>query len=94
VADVTSKTGKRLCGAKARSRGGQPCLQPAMKNGRCRFHGGLSTGAKTPEGRARLVTNFKHGRRSKAFVEEQRRKRQLMRECKAMLDEVAKLAGW
>ncbi len=38
------------CGA--RTRRGTACLAPAMKNGRCRSHGGKSTGAKTPEGRA------------------------------------------
>ena len=34
------------CGAKTRA-GGQ-CRAPAMKNGRCRVHGGSSTGPKTP----------------------------------------------
>lgn len=41
------------CGA--RTQAGQPCLGPAMNNGRCRMHGGLSTGPKTPEGLARLA---------------------------------------
>ena len=41
------------CGALTRA--GQPCLGPAMSNGRCRMHGGLSTGPKTPEGLARIV---------------------------------------
>lgn len=48
------------CGA--RNRRGLPCRCPAMKNGRCRLHGGLSTGPKTAEGLARIrkaVT--KHG---------------------------------
>jgi len=48
-----------ICGAKARSNGGQPCKNtPASLttgNGRCRFHGGLSTGPKTPEGHARML---------------------------------------
>jgi hypothetical protein len=38
------------CGAYARSTG-QPCQAKALKNGRCRNHGGLSTGPRTPEGR-------------------------------------------
>lgn len=42
----------KQCGATGK-RSGLPCVQPAMKNGRCRFHGGKSTGAKTPMGRAR-----------------------------------------
>jgi len=39
------------CGARTRCDG--ECRQPAMKNGRCRLHGGLSTGPRTPEGLAR-----------------------------------------
>ena len=34
----------RLCGAKTRS--GKPCQNRAMKNGKCRLHGGRSTGPK------------------------------------------------
>ena len=30
------------CGAKTRQ--GKPCNSPAMRNGRCRMHGGASTG--------------------------------------------------
>ncbi len=41
------------CGAKTRLGGG--CAQPAMGNGRCRFHGGKSTGARTAAGRARCA---------------------------------------
>jgi len=41
---------KVKCGAHARSTG-QPCKAQAMKNGRCRNHGGLSSGPKTAEGR-------------------------------------------
>jgi hypothetical protein len=48
------------CGAK--NRRGKPCQCPAMANGRCRLHGGLSTGPKTVAGIERIrraVT--KHG---------------------------------
>lgn len=41
------------CGAKTRTPGQTPCQSPAMKNGRCRMHGGKSPGA--PKGQ-------KHGR--------------------------------
>lgn len=41
------------CGA--RTRCGGACRQPAMANGRCRLHGGLSTGPRTAEGRARCA---------------------------------------
>ena len=40
------------CGAKTRK--GTPCQCPAMKNGRCRLHGGLSTGPKTVGGIERI----------------------------------------
>jgi hypothetical protein len=39
------------CGA--RTRCGGSCRQPAMANGRCRMHGGMSTGPRTTEGRER-----------------------------------------
>ncbi len=48
------------CGA--RTRAGGCCRQPAMKNGRCRMHGGLSTGPRTAEGLARSRrARWKHG---------------------------------
>ncbi len=46
------------CGAK-RHRDGQPCQaksEPGKR--RCRFHGGRSTGPKTPEGKARALANL------------------------------------
>jgi hypothetical protein len=63
--DTTSRTGplrngnprgnpnlSPRCGA--RTRLDCPCRGPAMANGRCRMHGGTSTGPRTPEGLARL----------------------------------------
>lgn len=41
------------CGAHTRA--GGCCRQPAMRNGRCRLHGGLSTGPRTAAGRARCA---------------------------------------
>ncbi len=41
---------KIKCGAYARSTG-RPCQGTAMRNGRCRNHGGCSTGPKSEEGR-------------------------------------------
>ena len=44
------------CGAKTRA--GTPCkLTSIYDNGRCKFHGGLSTGPKTKEGKRRSVLN-------------------------------------
>ena len=41
------------CGARTRTV--ECCRQPAMRNGRCRMHGGLSSGPRTAEGRARCA---------------------------------------
>jgi hypothetical protein len=44
------------CGAKTRA--GTPCkLTVIYENGRCKFHGGLSTGPKTHEGKKRSSMN-------------------------------------
>ena len=45
---------KIFCGAYARSTG-KPCQARAMRNGRCRNHGGLSTGPKSLEGRRAIA---------------------------------------
>ena len=75
-----------LCFAKTRS--GTLCQKhPIVGKTRCRLHGGLSTGPKTQEGKSRsIAAHWKHGRRSKAFVErrkqiwsELRRIKRLMR---------------
>lgn len=40
----------------ARTRKGAPCRAMAINGkGRCKFHGGMSTGPRTPEGRARIA---------------------------------------
>ena len=41
---------KKMCGAYSRSTGKQ-CNAKALQNGRCRNHGGMSTGPKTAQGR-------------------------------------------
>jgi hypothetical protein len=74
----------RRCGAKNRQ--GRPCQCPAMANGRCRLHGGLSTGPKSLAGIERIrraVT--KHGRYSHATKAELRYFRTLLGECREML---------
>ena len=48
------------CGA--RKRAGGICRARALPNGRCRLHGGLSTGPRTPGGLIRSRrANWKHG---------------------------------
>lgn len=49
---------KLICGAKTRK--GTPCkLTSLYRSGRCKFHGGLSTGPKTEEGKRRAAENGK-----------------------------------
>ena len=72
------------CGAKTRR--GTPCKRAALPNGRCRLHGGLSTGPRTEDGRKRMqAAKTRHGRYSKAQIEERRRLRQLIADCRATL---------
>ncbi|MEX1204214.1 MAG: HGGxSTG domain-containing protein, partial [Dongiaceae bacterium] len=53
----------------ARTRAGGCCRQPGMANGRCRFHGGKSTGARTPAGLARCrAARLAHGGRAGAVI--------------------------
>ena len=55
-----------------------------MRNGRCRMHGGASTGPRTPEGLARSRrANWKHGRYSEEA-----------RELRRKLKREAELARW
>ena len=72
------------CGAKNRQ--GLPCRCPAMPNGRCRLHGGKSTGPKTAEGIERIrraVT--KDGRFTKAARAEHAKYRSLLQNCRELL---------
>ena len=50
---------KKECGAYARTTQ-LPCKAKALANGKCKLHGGLSTGPKTPEGKLKALMNLKH----------------------------------
>ena len=60
------------CGAKTRR--GTACQCPAnKKNGRCKVHGGASTGPRSEEGRARIsAANLRHGKCTKGKLEKRR----------------------
>ena len=55
---------------RAKTRRGTACQRPAnKKNGRCRLHGGQSTGPKTAEGRAKIAAaNTTTGQHTKAKI--------------------------
>jgi hypothetical protein len=56
------------CGAKTRK--GTPCKQKGLYgSGRCKLHGGLSTGPTTPEGKSKSSLNWK---KRKIFMKEKR----------------------
>ncbi len=75
----------RRCLAKTRQ--GTPCQNPAITGpGRCKLHGGKSTGPRTAAGWARVAAaNTKHGRRSKAYIEKgktiRKELKQIILEC-------------
>jgi hypothetical protein len=74
----------------AKTRRGTSCQCPAMSNGRCRLHGGKSTGPKTAEGIERIrraVT--KHGRYTKAAKAEKEHYRTLVRSCREVLEGIS-----
>ena len=55
--DYPEECKNMTCGAKTRA--GHPCKSKAIfSNGRCKFHGGLSTGPKTLEGRRKSALNI------------------------------------
>ncbi len=62
-----------FCGAKARTTG-KPCKGSAMKNGRCRFHGGKSTG--------RPVTT---GKWTKEAIQQKKEVSSLVRKAKVLI---------
>lgn len=71
----------KRCGAKTRT--GTPCQRYALKsvsNGRCRLHGGLSTGAKTEAGKQRqIASRLKHGYYTKEAIRQRRELRKLLK---------------
>jgi len=68
--------GVKLCGAKCRTKGGDPCEGPAMKNGRCRMHGGVFYKRET------------HGKTTLRAKEQRKRERDFLKEMKACTREV------
>lgn len=75
------------CGA--RTRPGTPCQGPAMPNGRCRMHGGASTGPRTASGLARLrEARTRTGRYAADLLALRRAVVALLRQRRATIDQV------
>jgi len=68
------------CGAKTRP--GHLCGHYAMKNGRCRYHGGKSTGAKYPH------RPIKHGRYTKEAILERRTINLFLKDARERVKEI------
>ncbi|WP_417314651.1 HGGxSTG domain-containing protein [Cycloclasticus pugetii] len=68
-----------LCGAFARTTG-KPCKRFASKNGRCKLHGGRSTGAINPV--------VKHGRYTKESVKLRKQYVKLLSNSKTLINKI------
>ena len=79
------------CGAKTRR--GMPCQRPArLPVGRCKLHGGASTGPRTKDGLARLTeARTKHGLYTKEKRAEARR---FAEQGRQMRGELKELEAW
>ena len=78
----------------ANTRKGSPCQRPArLPVGRCRVHGGASTGPRTEEGRARIAAaQIKHGRLTKQKRLEAMERAKVGRQVRTELREIERWA--
>lgn len=68
---TTAAVRTECCTAKS-PRTKNQCGKPALKSGKCRDHGGLSTGPRTAEGKARsIAAHTTHGQATNAVRREQ-----------------------
>ncbi len=73
---------------RARNRAGGSCCAPAMANGRCRFHGGKSTGPITCEGLERSrKARWQHGHFSAQAKAERADARETMRALRWLIQQ-------
>ena len=80
------------CGAK--NRRGTPCQAPAMRNGRCRLHGGKSTGPRTPEGLERMrKAKTKHGLYAAEAIAHRQMVNMMLRKSREHLKHLAEVIG-
>lgn len=72
--------GVKPCGARCRTKGGASCMQPGMKNGRCKMHGGV------------FYKREKHGAYTNRAIERRKKERAFLKEMKAVTREIEKRA--
>lgn len=78
-----------LCEARCKRDKQKVCRQPAMSNGRCRLHGGKSTGPKTKEGIEKCrQARLKHGNYSKEAIFSPKESRELIRKMKFFIHSI------
>jgi hypothetical protein len=97
MSDYTTLGGRvtcTRCNAKSK-RTKQQCRNPAIKGKtKCKHHGGLSTGSKTPEGKARQVAaNTKHGNETRAIREKRSAKIAELYELEMLGRELGLISG-
>ena len=82
------------CSAKSK-RSQERCRNPAIKGKtKCKHHGGLSTSAKTPEGKARqIAANTIHGRETRAIRKERSAKLAELYELEMLGRELGMISG-
>lgn len=73
--------GVKPCGAKCRTKGGAPCMQPGMKNGRCKMHGGV------------FYKREKHGRTTLLAKKERKLEREFLKEMITLNQKIKDLAN-
>jgi len=77
----------KQCGAKTKQ--DTFCQGNVLKNGRCRLHGGLSTGAKTEAGIQRQrIAHLKHGYYTNDAIAQRKQLRQLLKASNQLLAEI------
>jgi len=97
MSDYTTLGGRvtcTRCNAKSK-RTKQQCRNPAIKGKtKCKHHGGLSTGSKTPEGKARqIAANTKHGNETRAIREKRSAKIAELYELEMLGRELGLISG-
>ena len=79
--------GHPICGAINRQ--SRPCGNRPLANGRCKYHGGLSTGPRSAEGLERSrMANWRHGFYSAASIERRLHFRRIMTASRKSLVEM------